>query len=68
MSVLGDIDVVRPVGLEEFVRETTPVNPSDVVSVIMELFDWPPARTVREVGLADREKLGPVTVTCMSTV
>jgi len=34
----------------------------------MELFDGPPAWTVREMGLADSEKLGPVTVNWISTM
>ena len=60
--------MARPEGLEEFVSETTPVNPPDGVIVIMELFDGPPAWTVREMGLADSEKLGPVTVNWISTM
>ncbi len=58
--------MVRPEGLEELVSETTPVNPPNGVIVIRELFEGPPAWTMRETGLAESEKPGPVTVNWIS--
>ena len=45
-----------------------PAKPPDGVTVIVELFDRPPATSVREYSLAVRAKLGPVTVTRISVV
>jgi len=64
--VPGDIELVNPVGLDELVSETVPVNPPKGVIEMMEVFEEPPAWTVRECGLAERVNPAPVTVTCMS--
>ena len=55
-----------PAGLDEFERETTPVNPPNGVRVIVELLE-PPTKTSRKNGLAEIVKPGPNTVTSMST-
>jgi len=50
----------------EAARVTWPVKPPSAVTVIVELFEAPPAIRVRKCRLASRAMLGPVTVTRIS--
>ncbi len=51
-----------PDGKEALRRETTPEKPPKGFSVMVELFE-PPAKTIRNNGLAEAVKPGPFTVT-----
>jgi hypothetical protein len=59
--VVGRNVGVRPVGADA-VRATGLLNPLSAVTVIVEVLE-PPAAIVREVGLVDRVKSGPTTLT-----
>lgn len=67
---------VTVVGLSEIVRgwvgrlprDTIPVKPPEGVTVIVELFDDPPATSVKEYLVEVKAKLGPVIVTRISVV
>ena len=64
-TVVGDSVVLR--GTEELVSDTVPVNPPKGSTLMVELLDAPPATTVREYGVDESTKPGPVTVTSTST-
>ncbi len=62
VRVFGDSAVMSPEALEELVSDTIPANPPKGVTVIVVLFEAPPAITVRE-RFDETRKPGPVTFT-----
>jgi hypothetical protein len=63
--VVGLNEGERGVG-GEVVRDTCPVKPPVGVTVMVELFEAPPATRVRKCWLAPKTMAWPVTVTWMS--
>ncbi len=58
-------DATGPMRETEAVRDTAPAKPFTLVTLMVELPDWP-AGKVRGVGLAETTKSPTVTVTLMS--